>query len=51
MFVDSEQQKLCICELHNGVEVECKKATKMKEFKPMSLVLDEFDNIKVIKFT
>ena len=47
VYADNEQEKLCICELHDGAEVECKRGTKFRPFKPKSLVLDEYSNIKV----
>ena len=47
VYADNEQEKLCICELHDGTEVECKRGTKFRPFKPKSLVLDEYSNIKV----
>ena len=47
-YVDSDQEKLVVCELHDGSEIECKASTKLRAFKPKSLVLDEYENIKVL---
>ena len=34
VYADNEQEKLCICELHDGTEVECKRGTNSEHLNP-----------------
>ncbi len=47
-FVDSGEEKLTVCKLHDGADEHCFKPTSaLSPFKPLSLVVDEHSNIKV----